>query len=366
MRILMIGPDPKMLTGGITNVVRNYIDAGLGNHIELMYISTTDIWQPGRFLGRKIRIFLDACKQIDKLLSGNSIDLVHQHVSSGLLGFVRDWFLARRVGRHHVPHIIHWHASSFDSLFHNPFLHFCARQLLSQATLNIALSQNMLNTLRSLAAPKDIAIRVIHNGVNLKEFAACRTVDRLHRGTKNVLFMGRLLERKGIFDLVNAISIVKSIHPEVMLFCCGDGEIETVRQLVKRNGLESFITLAGHIPYIYRAEWFGKADLFVLPSYAEGVPGSLLEAMAAKLPVIVSPVGGIPEITDENNALYSEPGNITLLAKHICTLLSNKDLAVKMGAAGSSRVLANLSMEIIVGQLLSCYKEAVGLNPAGY
>jgi glycosyltransferase involved in cell wall biosynthesis len=356
----MIGPDPKMLTGGITNVVRNYMDAGLDERVELKYISTTNIWQPGRFLLRKSQIFLDAYRQIDTLLSGYTIDLVHQHVSSGSLGFIRDWVLACLVSKYtQIPHFIHWHASSFESFFRNPLLRFGARKLLSQATLNIALSQKMADNLQALARSKEIVIRVIFNGVNLEEFAACRAVDRIKRGTKNILFMGRLLERKGIFDLINAISIVKSIHPEVELFCCGDGEIDTIRQLVKRNGLESFITLAGHIPYNKRAEWFGKADLFVLPSYAEGVPGSLLEAMAAQLPVIVTQVGGIPEITDENNALYLEPGNVPLLADHICSLLSDKELAVKMGAAGFFRVQSCYSIELIIGQLLSCYSEIV-------
>ena len=154
------------------------------------------------------------------------------------------------------------------------------------------------------------------------------------------LFLGRIGERKGAFDLIKAFSLLpEGEKNNSELIMAGDGDLEEARNLVDHLNVSDQITFPGWIDTEERDRLLDQGSVFVLPSYNEGLPLSMLEAMAWGLPVIVTPVGGISEIVhDGENGLVVEPSNIEQLSGAMESLIVNEDLRTSLGDQGRKSV----------------------------
>lgn len=147
---------------------------------------------------------------------------------------------------------------------------------------------------------------------------------------KNVLYVGRLSKAKGLYDLLTAFAkIIKSSKRNLVLHIAGSGREETnLRQEAENLGISHLTRFHGFIPNGDKL-WslYSQCQLFILPSYTEGTPRVLFEAMARGVAVITTNVGGIPYIVkDEINGLVIEPGNIKALADAMLKLIDDKEL----------------------------------------
>jgi glycosyltransferase involved in cell wall biosynthesis len=177
------------------------------------------------------------------------------------------------------------------------------------------------------------------------------------RRTDALLFLGRLGHRKGIFVLLEALAAVRSRFRHVVLLCGGDGELDRVRAEVVRLDLSDNVTLLGWVKGAAKDELLESSTVFVLPSFDEGVPMSILEAMAWGLPVIATPVGGIPEVvTDGREGLLVAPGDADALGEAICRLLVDADLRAQMGRNGRLRFQTDFSIQSVLEKLESIYR----------
>lgn len=146
-----------------------------------------------------------------------------------------------------------------------------------------------------------------------------------------LLFVGQIIEWKGVRELLQATATVLERFPEVHLVCVGDGPmLDTVRELATELGIQETVTWTGRrkdVPAIMRA-----ADVFLSPSYSEGSPKVILEAGLANLPVVATAVGGTPEIVADGRSGYLvPPRDAGALADAICRMLSDMDRAREMG-----------------------------------
>ena len=182
-------------------------------------------------------------------------------------------------------------------------------------------------------------IKVIHNGINLGIYrrVAKDKIIKLKQKygiTENDIVVGEvanLREMKGHKDVINAIPIIIQQYPNIRFFFAGkdasDGEIE---RYAKAKGVDKYIVFAGYCDNI--PEILSIFDIFILPSLWEGLPTSIIEAMAIGLPIIASNVGGLPELIDDGeNGILIEPRSPQQLASSILYLLKNKDVAGLMG-----------------------------------
>ena len=126
-----------------------------------------------------------------------------------------------------------------------------------------------------------------------------------------LLFLGRIGNRKGIFDLLEVLAKNRLFYEgKLQLFFGGDGEVEKAKEYIKQNKLENIAFYQGWISGKNKIELLNRADAYVLPSYNEGLPVSILESMSYHLPIISTNVGGIPEIVKDGvNGFIIEPGN---------------------------------------------------------
>jgi glycosyltransferase involved in cell wall biosynthesis len=187
---------------------------------------------------------------------------------------------------------------------------------------------------------------VVHNGVEIKNETH---LDKL--GSK-LVFVGRIKEEKGAQDLIMSLAEIKKIIAKKSVHLYGRCErIEYFSNLIKENKLDKIVQLRGFekdIDSIY-----SDAYLFLLPSYRESFGISIIEAMANRIPVISTNIGGIPEIVTPDCGILVSPGDIKTLALSIKKLLNDEILALKMGKNGYEKVKKYFTMESFVNKIFN-------------
>jgi glycosyltransferase involved in cell wall biosynthesis len=168
-----------------------------------------------------------------------------------------------------------------------------------------------------------------------------------------VLFIGQLRASKGIPVLLDAAQMILESHPRTKFIIVGRGPMEPyLRNKVVSCGLERAIAFTGYLSDSELAGLHTRADLLVLPSFVEGVPRVMLDAMAAGRPVVASDVGSVSDYLKNGvNGLLVKPGDPGELAKALGSLISDESLRNEMGANGK-RMLAGLSWDTVARQYL--------------
>ena len=195
--------------------------------------------------------------------------------------------------------------------------------------------------LRELARETDLDVKmdVIPDAVDLETFTPVQR--EAYPEKVRVLTIGRLIPRKGFQFLIRALpQVLEKVSHNFEIEIVGDGPYqEELMKLAKSLGVASHIHFAGSVPYSELPEKYRDADLFILPSLAEGMPLVVLEAMGTGLPIVASRVQGIDELVVEgvNGALF-DPGDVDGLACSLIKLINAGEGRVEMGKASIERV----------------------------
>lgn len=187
-------------------------------------------------------------------------------------------------------------------------------------------------------------IRIVHCGIDPARFT-----PRVPQpdASPRIAFVGRLDPVKGADLLLDALAALRPDHPSLTATFIGDGpQAEHTRAHARALGLDDVTTFLGAQPEAAVADLLRQSDLLVLPSFAEGLPVVLMEAMATGLPVIASRIAGIPELVREGETGFLIPaGDTATLIRAIDRLLRDTDLRSRMGQAGRATVLADFTIE---------------------
>lgn len=176
-----------------------------------------------------------------------------------------------------------------------------------------------------------------------------------------IAFLGLIGERKGIFDLLLAIQRVQRSRPgRVQLLVGGNGEVDRLKAAVGDLKLEDCVQVLGWIDAGARQQLLRSAHALALPSYNEGLPMALLEAMSFGLPVLTTRVGGIPELVQDGmHGWLVEPGDIEAMVSGLECWIDNDERRVDMGGAARGRVEADFSADAAVRKLDAIYRALV-------
>ena len=219
----------------------------------------------------------------------------------------------------------------------------------------IAVSQDVANHARSFGGyRKDIT--VIPNGVNTCTFSP---TTRRCKKSATILFVGRLVPNKGPQILLRSVPFVLARHPQARFVLVGDGPM---RLKLEKEALDldiadkvEFLGTRNDVPDLMR-----EADVFVRPSFLEGMPLTILEAMASGLPVIATPIGGTPELLKEGvHGLLFPVGDYRALANSVNRVLTNSDMARKMGERGRLLVEESYPWSRMVKDTEAVYKAVI-------
>jgi glycosyltransferase involved in cell wall biosynthesis len=212
----------------------------------------------------------------------------------------------------------------------------------------------LLERLGGSDGPTPGSVRVIHCGVDPKRYAHTPgSGEPLRDRPARIVSIGALLPNKGIAYLVEAIAFLRSRALDVECLVVGEGPLRSdLERRIRRSGLGDAVTLLGHRPEGEVAHILATSDLFVLASVVarggkrEGIPVSLMEAMATGLPVVATRITGIPElVTDGESGRLVEPGDPDELADAIRELVEQPARAAQLGRAGRRKVEAEFSLE---------------------
>ena len=207
-------------------------------------------------------------------------------------------------------------------------------------------------------------MHVVYNGVNCNRSKTRKILPQeiqktIRQDEVQIVFLGRLDPKKGIKDILRAAALIDSSLP-VRYHLIGGGYLRSqYESLSLEFGLRDRVHFWGNIDGA--GEMLTAFDVFVLPSYSEGMPLTVLEAMEAGIPVIATDVGGIPEavVNGETGYLFS-PGDVDAFAGSIELLATEKDLCHKLGSCGVKRVDAHFNQMVQFSKILNCY--VIGSN----
>ncbi|MDT8328012.1 MAG: glycosyltransferase [Roseovarius sp.] len=216
----------------------------------------------------------------------------------------------------------------------------------------------------AFSAPKHWAkLHIVHCGVDPLRYDAPAPDASAH-----LLFVGRLAAVKGVPVLFAALRDLLATHPDLHLTLVGDGpERGDLERGAQAMGLGAHLTFAGYRSQSEVAALLAHSTALVLPSFAEGVPVVLMEAMAARLPVITTRIAGVPELVEHaKSGLVVAPGDEGALRDAIATILDDADLRRAMGEAGRAKVLAEFTSEAEGAWLAELFKGyAADTPPSG-
>ena len=363
IRVLMIGPG-EGTPGGILTLAETLVPV-LEQEVDLLYLSTVQrrpLKESGKLSLRNIALAVSQYLRFVRALYRFCPHIIHLHTSQGI-AWLKDTFfvLMGNVYRCHIT--LHVNAADFEELYgRTRLVQSYTRRVMRLADVVITPSEEWK---RRLA-------RIVSND-RLFTLRNCIAVDavlprfsrRPASGAK-ALFLGSVGPRKGAFDLLEAMGCLKSRGCSLQLWIAGDeerkGELVRARTRLKELQLEDTCQLVGTVRGARKTQLLSEANLFVLPSYHEGLPLAIAEAMAAGLAVVATPVGGIPEvIKDGYNGFLVTPGDVEALAEKLAILASDRHLREVMGRRSREIAERELDVKPYVKRLVALYEPLADL-----
>jgi len=201
--------------------------------------------------------------------------------------------------------------------------------------------------------PKDVV--VAGNGVDEKFFSHKKR--KIENISKYIMFVGRIDREKGIFDLVKSAKIICKSRSDVFFTIAGSGrDLKKLKSETKKAGISNRFILLGQVKKEQLVKLYQNASIFVLPSYHEGLPGVLLEAMSCGLPIVATNVRGNRDlITNGKNGIIVPPCNPKKLSEAISTLLDDKNLGESYGLHARKTIEQKYTWNKVSNKLLRCY-----------
>lgn len=349
-RILMVGMHLTKTRGGISTLIAEILKSGLKDEFEFVYIESQ-----AEDFGKNDKALL-AFHAVWRFLFNcvwKRPALVYVHLGSNASLYRESVFiLLGKVLRQKI--VAHFHAGDIDNYY--PFQHRLGQKFIRLAIGScdsiIAVSQESARQLQNIAGA--LKISVIPNAIDASVFCANDNLPKDKNGATRLLFVGAVGKLKGERDLIKALAILRDgDEPNIKVSFLGYGA-ESLKDYCVELGVVDYVEHLGAVSMSERVEFFQKADIFVLPTYAEAMPMSVIEAMAAGLATITTPVGGIPELIEDGaDGFLFPPGDAKALAEKISFLLNNKDLINKIGAKARKKAVEQFNFPQYAGKLRS-------------
>lgn len=370
-KILLVGPFPPTV-GGITSILNTIYSSSLNHKYEITPFTTSRptteiikdindysiLFHIGYSnLIKSLLITINHMIKLPFILMIKKPDIVHLHTSD----YFTFWesliyIILLKIFRKKV--ILHIHAHSFNKFYEAGGN---AQKKAITITLmkvdRVVVLSHLQKEFFKKILPKD-RLTVIYNSIDIN------MIDKhLINYVKNddeikVIFIGGTeAKRKGIYDIFKAIPIVINNSKDKIVFVfIGECEIDKLKDICKKNNVSDYVKFLGFVEEKEKYNIMESSNIFILPSYAEGLPIAILEAMYVGLPVISTSVGSIPEvIKNDYNGYLIEPGDFRSLADRIIHLSSNKRLREKIGNNNKEKIIKNYNINSFIDKLENLY-----------
>ncbi|WP_278182571.1 glycosyltransferase family 4 protein [Vibrio misgurnus] len=331
--------------GGIATVVNTFMhNKYLNSRFDMHYRCTNN---PGsniiKLISTLYLMFL-----FPFVLLFNNFDLAHIHGGS----VIRKSYYTLWLKFFRIPVIYQNHAANFDVYYKkaNIIKRNYLNYVFSLYDIRLCLGFFWMNTLQELTGRK---WNILYNPVS-----EINLIKR-HNERCNFTFIGELSKRKGIKDLIYAFALqdIKNAH----LLIAGNGDVKQLSELCSNLGILDKVEFLGWVNHEQKLDLLTRTDVVVLPSYAEGLPMSILEAMSVGLPVITTSVGAVGDAVTHNiHGLLVQPGDIEQISLALNDLASNIDKRIKLGKAAKLKFNECFSEDVVAKDLACFYYKLIG------
>lgn len=334
MKVLMIG-NHESVHGGITSVIQQMLTHNWSSDdIEMKFLAT---YRGGNTI-KKIAYFSESLLKLCYRICFDKPDIVHIHMSHHG-SFDRANLIQRICKANKISVIIHLHGSEFEKYYLgcNSKKQNKISGFFNASDAVIVLGEKWKEFISTIATTSKV--KVFNNSIEIPKNQIC-----INEREVKFLFLGVLFERKGVMDLLHAISMIykelESNEIKISFNIAGTGPEESkLKEYVQKAKIEKYVNFVGWISGEEKKRMLLNNHVLVLPSYNEGLPIAILEAISFGLPIISTNVGSIEEavINNENGFLFT-PGDVEALANSILKLFSDANLRYRMSK--KSRTLA--------------------------
>jgi glycosyltransferase involved in cell wall biosynthesis len=295
----------------------------------------------------------DTARAVRACIERHNIDVVHTH---GYKADIYGYYSALHLGKPIIATCHSWARGSGLGLYT-----FLDHLLLRRFDAVVAVSAEVSLSLQKRGIPSD-KITTISNGVDISAFknASPAKAGGIVSGAETVIgVVSRLVPRKGVQDLLQAAKEVVMYYPNTRFLVVGDGPLRgELEELARKLGIAPNVVFLGHqhdMPGVYAA-----MDIFALPSWEEGLPMSVLEAQAARKPVIATAVGGIPDLVrQDQTGILIRPREVLDLRDAILRLLADPHLRARLGNSGGDWVDTHYSSNMMASKYETLYEQVV-------
>lgn len=339
-KVLVVGPSGR--PGGIATVIRSHRQMRLWRLANCRMLSTYDERNPLM----KIAVMLKAYALGVVMIYRASLVHIHVAAQNSMWRKLPIVLLTKLMRK---PYIVHLHAASEQALFVlTP--QWLVRMIFLLSYRIVVLSDNWAAIVKKHLP--DARVTVIHNPVRKPQMERTPEPDGM------VLFAGKLERRKGYMELLEAAAEVLIHFPKVRFCFAGHGDIEQAKAEAHRLNIEGSVSFPGWIRPEEIGGYYRRATVFCLPSFDEGLPMAVIEAMSYSLPVVTTPVGGLPDlISDGVDGLFVQPGNVHAIARQLLGLLQDPDRAQRVGRSAALTIERLCNPVQIEQQWLHLYQE---------
>ncbi len=232
--------------------------------------------------------------------------------------------------------------------------------VLRTANLVVVLGQESLTAYRAFAPASTVT--AIPNAITPAPDPVWKKTLKRHDKPLALVYVGRLAESKGVFEIIDALAILHAGGTPMKLTFAGTGPAEEgMRAKIIQHSLQEYVRFVGVVHGSEKERLWNESDLFVFPTYHEGLPYALLESMAARTPALISPVGEIPDVVEDGvHGVFVPNRDPQALADAICRLDVDRELIQSMGELGRQRVTEYYTNDRLARDFRRAYKNALG------
>ena len=345
----MIGNHPSN-KGGMTSVINQIREHDWEKEeIKLSFIPT---FIPGNSM-KKILFFLVALTKILWIFIFSKPDIVYMHMSyKG--SFTRKYIVHKLCLLFSIKDVIHLHGIKLFSMYKDSSLkkRMQVKRMISECNAFIVLGERDAIKVRKITP--DSKVYVVHNCIKIPS-SKVRWDGKLH-----LLYMGVLNPAKGVADLMQCLYYLQTdeLDIKIDLEICGTGsEEESLIRYAHEHSLEKIVRFNGWITGDRKKEKIKEANVFLLPSYTEGLPMSVLEAMSYGMPIISTRVGDLPELVKEDvNGYLIKPGDINAMREKIL-LMGDQKRWERFSHNSREIIKENFNIDLLYSRLLNIIKD---------
>jgi len=346
--VLLLGPSREAISG-VTTHLNALFGSRLAAHFDLAHFQVGSEGRKEGALGKLVRLLTSPFALAAAILRHDA-ELVHINTSLNAKSYWRDlaYLVVGKLCGARVVYQVH---GGSLATFHPPTVRWAARL----PDVVVVLSQAERDRWRALAPTQ--LVEALPNGID------CQPYQRYNRELADrdtplrLIYIGRLAPGKGLLESLEALRIARSRGVAARLVLVGGGAEEArLRQYVREAGLTRDVTFVGPAYGDAKARLLSQADALLLPSYSEGLPYSLLEAMAAGVVPVVTPVGAIPDVvTDGEHGLIVPPRDAEAIARAIEQLSKDRAAVARMSATCRKHVASAYSIERVAKDFSELY-----------